>query len=319
MKFRKVGYINVEGQKILCFSIREKSIIYNGNRHVDKLGVIIDASHEEELCRALGNKARKITEEYIIGPVKQVVDINSMAMYEIRLDDYEIMSPDKIKSSIMSEEEIGRLSLERYDLDLAKKAVGPYSGLMKIVKQGMSNEELSIAEDKKVLDRFSNYKKEFLDQIEKAGVNIYTGEYTSKDYKSYSKGNTALTVEYIIDGYDSSKISGTKLIEMIETGEEIDCSTSVDKVVKNILKMRTNVEKYRASKEVYDKVNKSIEAIDKKLWANNMAVFIGSSRTSVLSNSDNWVLDETARDKNKEVYRNKIYTEMKAKTNLGKI
>lgn len=196
LKFKKLGFVYVDGTPVPSFMWREKSIFSNGNPNLDKFSVALTKDSAITLFKMFGESlALEVndTDKKILGSIK-ALGLRSNAECLINID----ASKLSITTKKINE-------LEGFKKGLVKLHCSKLA--LKILKG------IDIPNDDKTLPAYSNYSKEMLEKIKELGVNISTGSYTSpmlefndSEESSDKQGDkqekaSNIEVEYFLAGY----------------------------------------------------------------------------------------------------------------------
>lgn len=199
LKFKKLGFVYVDGTPVPSFMWREKSIFSNGNPNLDKFSVALTKESVITLFKIFGESlALEVndTNKKILGSIK-ALGLRSNAECLINID----ASKLSITNKKINE-------LEGFKKGLVKLHCSKLA--LKILKG------ISISNDT-ILPAYSNYSKEMLEKIKELGVNTSTGSYTSpmlevdnseesSDKQGDKQGDkqekvSNIEVEYFLAGY----------------------------------------------------------------------------------------------------------------------
>lgn len=196
LKFKKLGFVYVDGTPVPSFMWREKSIFSNGKPNLDKFSVALTKDSAITLFKMFGESlALEVndTNKKILGSIK-ALGLRSNAECLINID----ASKLSITTKKINE-------LEGFKKGLVKLHCSKLA--LKILKG------IDIPNDDKILPAYSNYSKEMIEKIKELGVNISTGSYTSpilevndSEESSDKQGDkqekvSNIEVEYFLAGY----------------------------------------------------------------------------------------------------------------------
>lgn len=318
-QFRKVGIVPVDingnQTNIATFTYREKSIFLKGENYIKKFGIAVPVEKEAELIKGLSGSLalEKIEDASIIQPLSQVINIKSLAFYVVDSSKIDLLSKDKRKSSLLTAGQLATICKKQYELKLISKAMGPMGGLMKELKTSLESDEIAKILNKKPHGIFSMMSADALQKVSEAGIDIYTGAYITpgKPYTSKKKEAASgekevpVEIEYVLKGYDASKLTGGKVLQAVKANDTTAIPESVFKKVQAVLNIKDLKKQYVAANKLYKEVEAKNYELSKKLWLHNASMYLLGNRSKIHTHdAKNWVLDETSRVKTAEVYRN---------------
>lgn len=318
--FKKVGVVDFEvyGNKtqLTTFVYRTKSIFLKGENYIKKFGIAVSTDKEEELLNTLGKSLalEKITDPSVIQPLSQVIDAKALAFYKVDTSKVDLISASKRKASIINAKQLAALCKAQYELKLISKAVGPKGGLMKDLKDSIGADKIAESKGKRPFGVFAMMSPDALNAITALGIDIYTGAFTKAGTpvakKSDSKGDKDslvddnVEIEYLYEGFDAGKVTGKKVIQLVESGDEAFITNTVREYVGAVLKESDPVARYHAASEVYSKAEKKLEEISKKFWMHNASMYLEGNKTNIhTADKSKWVIDESTRVKTAQVYK----------------
>lgn len=312
--FKKVGYVEVDisgtKQKITTYVNRMKSIFLNGENYMKVFGIAVPTEKEAELVKTLGASLalEKITDNTVTAPLGQVIDAKSLAFYKVDTSKVDLISVEKRKNSLMSNRKLAELCKKQYEVKLVEKAVGPMGGIMKNLKAVLDADDMAEATDTRIAGAYAMYSEEALNALQLAGIDIYSGAYNGAP-TSYKKpasggdGKTPVEIEYVLDGYDVSKLTGSKILDAVRSNNTDLLPISVIETIKSVTSIKDPKEQYKKAKEVYDKYSRMSEDINKKFWMHNASMFLNGNKNRIhTQNSSKWTPDTSSRAKKSTVY-----------------
>jgi hypothetical protein len=316
--FKKVGVVEVAingtTSNVTSYVYRVKSIFNNGENYIKRFGIAVPTDKEEELIKKLGGSLalEKITDPTITGPLGQVIDAKALTFYRVDTSNIDLISKDKRKSSILSAKQITNLCRKRYELKLIEKAMGPKGGLMKNLKASLGDDGVAKAKKQKVAGAYAMYSKEGLLALKEAGIDIYTGAYTVPG-KPAAKGEAgaktedaaaSVEIEYILNGYDANKLTGSKILDAVRANNTEVVSESVIKYVSAVLEISDLEKQYAAASALYNKVQNEGIKLNKKLWMHNASMYLDGNKSRIHTHdTKKWSVDSSSRVKTATVYK----------------
>ena len=313
--FKKVGIVEVPingtKQNITTYVFRTKSIFHNGDNYMKKFGIAVPTENEEQLVKTLGASLalEKITDNTVTAPLGQVIDAKSLAFYVVDTSKVDLISKEKRKKSIMSAKKLVELCKKQYEIKLIEKAMGPKGGLMRDIKKEIGDAGVAEANSKKIAGAYSMFSNEALEALTSCGIDIYSGAYTvpgtpySNSSKSSGDATTQVEIEYILKGYDASKLTGSKILQAAANN---DTTVLPEKVIEAINKVNTITDlhaKYKTASELYSSISVKTAEINKKLWMHNASMYLEGNKSSIHTHdAKNWMPDTESRVKTANVY-----------------
>ena len=311
--FKKVGNvkITVNGIETLvpAFTFRTKSIFLNGENYMKKFGIALPKEDEAKFVKTLSSSLAlsKIEDTATTAPISSILGNNNLVFYKVDTSKIDLISPSKREKSIKSNSELIRMCTLMYELKLISKATGPKGGIMKELKEALGASFVAEATGKKVFSAYAMYTKEGLDILESYGVDIYSGAYTapsseSKANKNYSEDST-ICIEYMLDGYDYNKITGTKVVDFVVAGDKTAVPPSVFKIVLSLLSITDFSKRYSEANRIYKETEIKIAELNKIFWMHNASMFINGNKSRVHTHdADKWVANTNTRVKKALVF-----------------
>lgn len=311
--FKKVGNvkINVNGMDVSVptFTFRTKSLFLNGENYMKKFGIAVPKEFEAELVKTLSASLalEKMEDVATTTPIGQVLGNTNLAYYKVDTSKVDLISPKKRESSIKSNKELIRMCQMMFELKLISKATGPKGGIMKELKESFGSGFTADATGKKIFSTYAMYTKEGLEMLENAGVDIYTGSYNTpasevKANKNYSS-DSAISIEYSLDGCDYNKITGTKVVELVREGDTNALPANVFKVVSDLLSIEDFYQRYSEADRIYKETESKINELNRIFWMHNASMYINGNKSRVHSHDkDSWVPNNNTRVKKALVF-----------------
>lgn len=312
--FKKVGVvpvvINGATTNLTSFVYRTKSIFLNGDNYMKKFGIAVPSDKEAELVKALGASLglEKITDNTITAPLGQVIDAKSLVFYKVNTDKIDLINKEKRNNSIMNARQLMSICKKQYELKLISKAIGNRAGL---IKEFLNELNIPTTHDSKLFGIYSMMNEESLKAVKEAGIDIYTGAFTTPGkpvYNKASKGSEGTTeeieIEYMIKGLDISKITGKQVLEAVLKNDTTKVTANIIKTILPLLdKNKSTEEKLKMAEEVNSKIEKELYKINRQLWMHNASMFIEGNRSKVHTHdAKSWAPDTTSRVKTAKVY-----------------
>jgi hypothetical protein len=323
-RFKKVGVVPVEIMgdtvKVPAYVHRTKSIFSGGENHIKKLGVAVPVSAEGELVNIVGKSLalEKLTDKMVIEPLSQMINSSNYVFYKIDTNKLDLMSKDKINSSLLSAENIADLLKKQFHYRVADKTLGSLSKNLKTI---LTDDEIKETTGTDIYSVYKLYSKEGLEAIKEAGIDIYTGAFTAVSQSSGgSKGDEEkediLNIEYVLKGYDPNKITSKKALEDANEGSSKIMTKKTLELIANTLNIPDEVERFKVATEKSKEAYKEVEAINKKLWMHNVAMYLNGGKVTIHNHDSNkWEIDTTTRVKTATVYTSTVVPGLSVKVN----
>ena len=324
--FKQVGVVDVNTNganiKVTSYVFRTKCIFYNGDNYMKVFGIAVPTENEQKLLTTIGRSLalEKLTDTSVTQPLGQVIDCKSLAFYKVDTSKIDLISKDKRNNSILSASEIAELCKRRFELKLIEKAVGPKGGIMKDLKDVVSKADLADASGKKVAGAFAMYSEDGLKALQAAGIDIYTGAYTVAGSASKKSGSgsdddsSSVEIEYTLDGFNATKLTGSKILQLIEEGDTSVVGANVFKIVSDILSISDDTAEYIAASNAYKEAVKAEDEINKKFWMHNASMYINGGKAKIHTHdASKWSVDAGSKVKTATVYRNSEVAQLTVK------
>ena len=201
LKFKKLGFVYVDGTPVPTFMWREKCIFSNGKPNLSKFSIAVSTVAAKKLLEIFGSSlAIEVNDKdkKIIGSIKAL---------GLRDDVECLLNIDASKLSIVSNKASG---IDMYDsTQFEIKLFGMYtSKLLGKICNEIKKQFSEADKDRDIFSAYKNYNSEMLDKIKEAGVNIADGSYNAPLFEavegaSASSGSKVenIEIEYFLDGY----------------------------------------------------------------------------------------------------------------------
>ena len=323
-QFKKVGYVpcEIQGnkQKVTTYVFRTKSIFLNGENYINKFGVAVPKENANALLQKIGKSLSisEITDKNVITPLGQVIDTPSeLSFFQIDTSKLDLLSVEKRKNSIMTADNIVETCKRRYVANLLTKYTSYKMKEIKIVIGAVAAER---AAGNNIFIPFRIYNQDALNAIEAAGINLYTGAYNApyspeaskKKSTSASVGET-VSIEYILQGFDASKLTGSK-IETLANNEDLSkIPKDVIQVVKEVSMLGNPAEQYAMLTKINKRAQAEMEGINKLIWLHIASMYIDGNKQNIHTHDKNDWLPANTRVKTADVYRHSTYESLAIK------
>lgn len=208
----------------------------------------------------------------------------------------------------MSTVQLATLCQKMYELKLLSKALGLRGGMMKDIKDVIGDAGIAQAKDKKLFGIYSMMSKEALEIITEAGIDIYTGAFVKEGTpaKKTGKGGTgteSVEIEYILKGYDASKITGKQVLTWAQEKDTNKLPPDVIRYMSDLFKITDMKERYLAASKLNSRVDAEIAEVNKKIWMHNASMYLMGNKTNIHTHDkEKWVVDGSSKVKTAQVY-----------------
>lgn len=316
--FKKVGYvpvsINGANKRITTYVHRTKSIFAYGENNLQTIGIAVGKSKKNDIINTLGASlsVNEINDAATTNCLNAIIDLGEdLTVFSVNVRNLELISEAKRKSSIMSAEGIEKLCKMRFGYKLISKFLSPRTGLLKTLKNNIGDAAAANATSKKLASEFVGYSDDMLQKFRELGFDIYSGAYvkvaetpTSSDKKS-DDADEKLSIEYVLEGADDTKITGKQIGQMVAAGDTSKIPAEVVKLLANILAIKDPVAQYKEAMTEYRKSEKIIADINKNLWLHNASMYIEGNKVHIHTHdAKDWAINTETKVKTATVYKN---------------
>lgn len=201
LKFKKLGFVYVDGTPVPTFMWREKCIFSNGKPNLSKFSIAVSAFAAKKLLEIFGSSLAIEVND------KDKKIIGSIRALGLRDDVECLLNIDASKLSIVSNKASGSNMFDDKQLEIT--LFGMYTSKLsgkvcnEIKKQFSESDK-----DRDIFSAYKNYNSEMLDKIKEAGVNITDGSYNAPLFEAVEGASTGsgskienIEIEYFLDGY----------------------------------------------------------------------------------------------------------------------
>ena len=200
LKFKKLGFVYVDGTPIPTFMWREKCIFSNGKPNLSKFSIAVSTFAAKKLLDVFGSSlAIEVNDrdKKIIGSIRAL---------GLRDDVECLLNIDASKLSIVSNNASG---IDMYDnTQFEITLFGMYtSKLLGKICNEIKKQFSEADKDRDIFSAYKNYSSEMIDKIKEAGVNITDGSYNAPLFESVEGASSSgskvenIEIEYFLDGY----------------------------------------------------------------------------------------------------------------------
>lgn len=200
LKFKKLGFVYVDGTPVPTFMWREKCIFSNGKPNLSKFSIAVSTVAAKKLLEIFGSSLAIEVND------KDKKIIGSIRALGLRDDVECLLNIDASKLSIVSNNASG---IDVYDnTELEITLFGMYtSKLIGKVCNEIKKQFSEADKDRDIFSAYRNYNSEMIDKIKEAGVNVADGSYNAPLFESVEGASSSgskvenIEIEYFLDGY----------------------------------------------------------------------------------------------------------------------
>lgn len=201
LKFKKLGFVYVDGTPVPTFMWREKCIFSNGKPNLSKFSIAVSAFAAKKLLEIFGSSLAIEVND------KDKKIIGSIRALGLRDDVECLLNIDASKLSIVSNKASGSNMFDDKQLEIT--LFGMYTSKLSGKVCNEIKKQFSEADkDRDIFSAYKNYNSEMLDKIKEAGVNITDGSYNAPLFEAVEGASTGsgskienIEIEYFLDGY----------------------------------------------------------------------------------------------------------------------
>lgn len=201
LKFRKLGFVYVDGTPVPTFMWREKCIFSNGKPNLSKFSIAVSAFAAKKLLEIFGSSLAIEVND------KDKKIIGSIRALGLRDDVECLLNIDASKLSIVSNKASGSNMFDDKQLEIT--LFGMYTSKLSGKVCNEIKKQFSEADkDRDIFSAYKNYNSEMLGKIKEAGVNITDGSYNAPLFEAVEGASTSsgskienIEIEYFLDGY----------------------------------------------------------------------------------------------------------------------
>ena len=195
---------------VYTYVYRSKNIFYNGEHHMEKVGIIIPEDRTAELFDKFGRSLviTEVTDANVIKAVNSLINWRGSKIFSVTVNKTALISPTKYNSLILDShklyEEVLKLCTVKIALIYARGAV------RKLAEEGYKG----TPKNRDIAPQFKNKTEAELAELAAIGINIYDGSYAAPGDKVYggkSDASQDVEIRYIIDGLDPKNYTYAKL------------------------------------------------------------------------------------------------------------
>lgn len=201
LKFKKLGFVYVDGTPVPTFMWREKCIFSNGKPNLSKFSIAVSTVAAKGILDAFGSSL-----------AIEVNDRDRKILGSIRAlglrDDVEcLLNIDASKLSIVSGKTVDIHGIVNKQLETLLIGICAPKLIVKVCNE-IKKQFSEADKDRGVFPAYKNYNSEMIAKIKEAGVNIADGSYNAPLFEpvegalnSSSNKIDNIEIEYFLDGY----------------------------------------------------------------------------------------------------------------------
>ncbi len=293
--FKKPGMVSVEfgagaTMPIQSYVSKAKSIFFNAENHIEKIGVALPKSAEASFIKAFGKtmSVQPIKHDQLIQSITSLSGKSDLVFYEVNTNKIGLLSDEKIAQYTLPTEKLMSLVDELFINKSIVKYLAPGTGLIGELKKTVKIPHQEVA-GKQPIGLYAGMNADFRQKITEAGIDIYTGAFikTTRPEKSdvaeaeaeKKKEDTSVVIEYCIKGKEHKVWTYKKIAEAGKAGvglpqEIISMVKYMESIADPVKKMQ---EAYRLHKEYEAKRDEIIEII----WKHKCAMYLASHKLGI--------------------------------------
>lgn len=276
---------------VYTFIYRSKNIFYNGEHHLNKIGIIIPESAVNELYDRFSSSMAimKVNDSNVIQIVNRLINWKNSAIFEVDVSKLALISPNKYDKYILDDMEIYRNTLK---LATAKISMIYVRGALKeLAGYGY----VSPPKNRPIVSQFALKTEKELKELIMAGINIYDGSFTEPGETVFNKNSTKDAnpeIRYIIEGLDPKNFSYDKLTNTDK------CPDNVAKLIATVQGVTNFDERAKLLNSIMVELEKSQDEALKSLWLHKTSMWLKNDKLGVhKSDADHWTINTKKRTK----------------------
>lgn len=306
--FKKLGRVQVDYQNqkvpVDCYTISTKSVFFNGEAYIKRLGVALPADKVQSFINAFGDTLgiTEMTQDYVTQPIKAIQGDRSLKFYEVDISKLSIISKARVEKSILSAEQIREIVIASFAPRLICKYLSNKTGLIAELKKEIPKNLLP--SEGVPAPYLRHLQPDFLQAIEDTGVDITSGMFKRtvgipKDKDASGTDDIAITIEYNVSGYSVSKITYKNIKEWVDS-DPGKLPKEVVAIADELKAIGSPVERLERANALFKEYSEIVERFNYTLWLHRCAMYIKSNKTGIHSHDkDCWVIDPKKRSKAK--------------------
>ena len=278
LKFRRLGFVYLNGVPYPTFLWREKSIFYNGKPNLSKFSIAISKDGSERLFKEFGESLSvKVSDDkQYLKSIEAIFSRENLVLVDVDASKLSVVSLDSTKSN--------KFYMHNKDILLNTIRLNKCKMEYKILKEVLArNTEES---DRVVFKAFSKCSYSELCALEELGVNIVDGSYNEPiTSKNESSSSDRISVEYNVVGMKSLPSVNKMLQDTSECAKLIDglgLQDSLNLVTDGLpgVSLDDIKDKYKALKD-------SVNLIRKDIYLHKVGL-LNKNRFEFYDSSSNW-------------------------------
>ena len=301
--FRKPGYINIEltpGKisKVNTFIYRKKSLFYNGESYLNKIGIVVYNHSVKALIEKFASSLAldSMSEDDNKMLYRSVSDLLNIAVpSDSSVREYiSIYSVDISKLGMIATSKLNSYILDGKTLEGKVTELESIKFKKKYLKSLIKGSQNTIAE-KRVCSRFSLLSQDTLEILEANGIDLSDGSFSGIESKgSRGSSNQNIKIDYNISGINAARVT---VKEMIEKSKKVP-----DFMIAYMERIKQGTD-IAIVKEELSNISRIEEILTREVWMHKCAMYIKSGKTTIHQHDkDKWILDINNRSKDK-VYK----------------
>lgn len=306
--FKKIGNVQVEIDMntvlpVNTYTFNTKSVFFNGENHIKRFGIAISREGAEAIVNLFGDTLgiKPITDEMVIKPITALILNGKKADFiEVNTNKIALLAPNKVKSCLLSVEQIFELQNAMVVPKLTSKYLSDRTGLLADLKKKLPREEFAEAANKEPLNLFKLLGPVIAQKIEDAGIDIYSGAFKrtvglpkEADTVSEKQADTAISIEYALD-----TVNYTKLTYSVISSKDSKLPKEIIDLVSKFEALEDDAVKYRLAKTLLDEADNRLEDIKRKLWLHKCAMYMQGNKAQIhCHDKDCWEVNTKKRTK----------------------
>ena len=313
VNFRKPGMVPIEfgpGAKmpIQSFTYKKKSIFINAENYIERLGVAVPKSYEQNLLDSFGQTMglKEITDKTMTQAVSALTSKPDLVFYELDTNKIDLIQKDKLDDYILNLNELNSIVRKYFSVKAVSKYLSPRTGLVAELKKALKT-DYKEASGKQPIALYSAMSAEIREKISESGIDIYSGAYlkTSKvediDQKEVErakqKEDTSVGIDYCIKGLEINKWT-YKRLKAEGSKEKSSLPVQVLNVIKTFENTPNSVDKMIKAFKLFEAYEKKEQELKNTLWLHKCAMYLKSNKTSIHQHDkDEWEQDTTRKTK----------------------
>lgn len=287
------SFAGTSGSLIYTYVYRSKNIFFNGEHHLNRIGLIIPADKQEELLDKFSRSMaiNEVTDQHVIDVVNRLINWKGSKIFDVDTSKLALISPNKYDSMILTSHALYKYT---YDLAVTKIALKYLRGASKDLRE---HGFVGIPSNRVIAPQFELKSEAELEQLILAGVDIYSGAFTERGetVKTGSKvaGDPAVEVSYIIDGLDPKNFTYAKIV-----GDVSKNPLKVNELINKVQKVENMATRAAIISDLEVELNKKESSIKSTLWFHKTAMWLKANKLGVHQHdSKNWVVNTKKRTK----------------------